>query len=364
MTDLQAILIIIGGTIVVGVVSYNKWQEHKAKKAIEKAFSSSHDDVLMTPGAQFADVTTIERHEPTFNNEFVDAAAVGAPASAPDITLAEDSVASGSVRKRKELPLDALIDCSIFITLQGPIRGEKVMNLMQSLRHVGNKPVHFVGQCENEEWEAVAHGRVYLSLVAGIQLANRSSALNEIEYSELVMRLRQISDDIDAEPDIPDMVVVMQSARGLYQFVNDFDAQLSVNVQSNGAPWEIKTLLAALVRQGFDVRPDGRLVMADGEGGNLFLMSTNVILAAETTSRLTLLLDVPCVAADRDAFGAMVACAKSLASRLDGTVVDDSSQPLSDIALGEIAEQVASFYDEMAIAEIPAGSVRALRLFS
>jgi len=29
MTDLQTSLLVIGGVIVVGVISYNKWQEHK-----------------------------------------------------------------------------------------------------------------------------------------------------------------------------------------------------------------------------------------------------------------------------------------------------------------------------------------------
>jgi hypothetical protein len=53
-----------------------------------------------------------------------------------------------------------------------------------------------------------------------------------------------------------------------------------------------------------------------------------------------------------------------LASRLDGVVVDDGNQPLAEVALAEIAEQVAAFYKHMETANIPAGSTRALRLFS
>ena len=87
-------------------------------------------------------------------------------------------------------------------------------------------------------------------------------------------------------------------------------------------------------------------------------------LAEETTNRLTLLLDVPAVSPARDGFGAMTACARSLASRLDGTVVDDSSQPLSDASLNEIAGQLEVFYADMEAADIPAGSTRALRLFN
>ena len=106
------------------------------------------------------------------------------------------------------------------------------------------------------------------------------------------------------------------------------------------------------------------MVMSDGDGGLLFSLSINASVMAETTSRLTLLLDVPGVAPARDGYGAMVACGRSLAARLGGVLVDDSNQPLADVQLAEIAGQVNAFYREMEVADIPAGSVRALRLFS
>lgn len=177
-------------------------------------------------------------------------------------------------------------------------------------------------------------------------------------------RLRSVSDEIGAEPQIPDMIEVMQDAKNLHRFVANHDAQLGVNLASNGAPWNIATLLGALEKLGFDMRPDGRYAMPDGEGGYLFSLSTNVTLAEETTSRLTLLLDVPCVAPARDGFGSMIGCAKNLMARLDATIVDDANQPLADETLASIAGQVREFYDDMAASDIPAGSTRALRLFS
>lgn len=369
MTDLQTSLMAIGGAIVVGVMSYNKWQEYKARKSVERAFASTHDDVLMNPGASPSRAQDV-RQEPNLAQDHYDYDATaqdGQEDYAAEPQAEYDADELGTVRAaaaQTELPIDAMIDCAIPLALAGPVRGDKIIAPLQSLRHVGNKPVHFIGQRDDGAWEAIVHGGVYASLLAGVQLANRTSALNELEYSELVTRLRQIADDLDAEPDVPDMTVIMQSARALHQFVSEYDAQLSVNVHSNGAPWAISTLLAALERQGFDVRPDGRLVMPDGDGGTLFTLSTNVTLAADTTSRLTLLLDVPRVAPLRDGFGAMIACAKSLAKRLDGTVVDDGNQPLSDAAMGEIAGQVNTFYSDMEAAEIPAGSTRAMRLFN
>lgn len=374
MTDLQTSLMLIGGTIVVAVISYNKWQEHKAKKTVERAFSATHDDVLMSPRAGTEPgAGDGQRFEPTLDaaGEPVAPQDEGGAVPPPTQDAAVQPIDAGaseaparSSAPQKELPVDPLVDCIIPLALGSNLRGEKIIGPIQALRHVGNKPVNFVGQRVDGDWEAIVHGGVYAALLAGVQLANRSTALNEIEFSELVMRLRPVADELDAEPDVPNMASVMQSARALHQFVSQYDAQLSVNVQSNGPAWSINTLLAALERQGFDVRPDGRLVMSDGEGGNLFSLSTNVTLAAESTTRLTLLLDVPCVAPDRDGFGAMTACARSLAHRLDGTVVDDGDQPLSEAALSEIGAQVAAFYQEMHAADIPAGSTRALRLFS
>ncbi|MBK4734527.1 cell division protein ZipA C-terminal FtsZ-binding domain-containing protein [Noviherbaspirillum pedocola] len=384
MTDLQASLIAIGGAIVVGVFSYNKWQEYKTRKTVERAFSDDQHDVLMQPerpsgariepgfgealGARASATATDDADlAPAAGAAFTDTPHMEhvqtAPAAPATPARAEDS--HPSHHHYPDLPVDQLIDCAIPLQLETPMRGDRVLPVIQRLRHVGNKPVHFIGLADDGRWESVAHGRLYSMLQAGVQLANRVTALNEIEYSEFVARLRQVADELNAECDVPDMGRVVAIARGLHQFVNEYGAQLSVSVQSNRAPWQIGTLLAALERQGFDLRPDGRLVMPDGDGGVLFSISTNVNQASETTtSRLTLLLDVALVAAARDGYGAMIACAKSLAARLDGTVVDDSNQPLSEATLAEIATQVQAFYADMESSEIPAGSTRAQRLFA
>ncbi|MES2264912.1 MAG: cell division protein ZipA C-terminal FtsZ-binding domain-containing protein [Pseudomonadota bacterium] len=371
MTDFQMSLIAAGGVFIVGVFSYNKWQEYKAKKSVERAFSSDHDDVLMRSG----DTPPVPRHEPSFSLDGTDSGdaprhtASGAnPADdtdhAPVSPIVRAADASTPAAELATSLVDPLIDCLLPLALEAPVRGDKILPVLQTLRLVGNKPVHYIGLHVNGDWEPIVHGGVYTKLQGGVQMASRTTALNELEYSELVTRLRAMADEIGAEPEIPDMIEVMAEAKTLHRFVAGHDAQLGVNLQTNGAPWAISTLLGALEKQGFDVRPDGRYVMPDGEGSYLFSLSTNVTLAEETTPRLTLLLDVPCVAPVRDGFGAMISCAKSLVARLDATIVDDYNQPLSDVALGDIALQVQEFYTEMESADIPAGSTRALRLFS
>jgi hypothetical protein len=421
MTDLQMSLIAASGVFVAGVIGYNKWQEYKARKSVERAFASDHDDVLMKSGAmpERTPAVPVERHEPVFDGNATSlppdvlvpgpdalaepvlqppavdavppmppmpaataagATGAGAPAdtlaplagatlpgAAPDMPPAQPAVQSPAAQLAENL-VDPLIDCMIPLTPEGPLRGERILPALQKLRRVGNKPVHFVGLAVSGDWEPIVHGGVYTKLQAGVQLATRTTALNELEYSEMVTRLRAVADEIGAEPDVPDMIEVMSEAKNLHRFVAGHDAQLGVNLASKGAPWAMSTLIGALENQGFDVRPDGRFAMPDGGAGKtagvLFTLSTNVTLGADTTSRLTLLLDVPCVAPAKDGFGKMVACAKALELRLDGAIVDDFDQPLPDSTLEEIAGQVREFYQEMDAADIAAGSPRALRLFS
>jgi ZipA, C-terminal FtsZ-binding domain len=384
MTDLQMSL--IGGAVVfvAAVFAYNKWQEHKARKSVERAFASEHDDVLMGAGGERADddvpgrnAGPVSRAEPTFDGTVpvtrIEPALHGSGGAGtydPDTELGPPTVRAGSeagdplAAEQATSLVDPLIDCLIPLALEVAMRGDKLLPALQTLRHVGNKPIHYIGLAVSGEWEPIIHGGVYTTLQAGVQMASRTTALNELEYSELVTRLRALADEIGAEPEIPDMIEVMGDAKNLHRFVSGHDAQLGVNLMSNGAPWAIATLIGALEKQGFDVRPDGRYAMPDGDGGVLFTLSTNVTLGADTTPHLTLLLDVPVVAPERDPFGAMVACARAMVGRLDATIVDDSGQPLMDEALAEINGQVQEFYAEMAAADIPAGSPRALRLFS
>src|SRR5687768_3298370 len=60
MTDLQVSLLAAGGVFIAGVYTYNKWQEYKAKKTVERAFATDHDDVLMRAGEA-------SRQEPSFD---------------------------------------------------------------------------------------------------------------------------------------------------------------------------------------------------------------------------------------------------------------------------------------------------------
>lgn len=388
MNEFQASLIGIGGVVIVGVLFYDKWREWRARQSVDSAFSNPHEDVLMGELAQAAAQRMPQ--DPTVSSDPNDQSDPNEPIAASDRNPfdeiepqpnvdgaaagdagADDAPALSTPRPKartepaiKPLPLDDFIDCTIPMPLLGPVRGEKVVAAFQPLHLIGNKPVHVIGQSENGDWETVSVGGIYNALKAGMQMATRRNAMTELEFSELVAGINQLSEDLGAEPELPDMPEAMARARKLHQFISEYDAKLSINVEARGAAWMISALRPALQRMGMDERPDGALVMPDGDGGILFSLSTNPSPSGEISKLLSLLLPVSLVAPDREAFTAMSAFAKSLAQRLTGGIVDDEGQPLSDAALAAIGDEVRSFYAAMEAAGVKAGSHRAQRLFA
>lgn len=377
MTELQASLIAIGGAIVVGVVSYNKWQEWRAKKSVENAFSPLEEDVLMGPRSiadrQEPVLGPVEADADTGTDTGTDTADYASGVSTAAIDDHPQPVSEASPAKPRQsfiettarpFLLDSFIDCIIPLALELPLRGEKVAQAFQKLRLVGNKHVEVIGENDAGDWEKVAVGGAYRALQVGVQMANRSGPLSELEYSELVTGLNQLCDELDATPELPDMSEIMGLAKRLYQLIHEFDVQLSINVQAKGAAWMLSTVRPALQRQGLELRPDGRLVMPDGDGSVLFSVLTNPNAANDTSMLMTLLLPVATVAPQRNGFKSMTAFAKSLATRLSGVVVDDAGHPLSEASLAAIAQQIDSFYGAMEQTGIEPGSVRAQRLFA
>ena len=391
MTELQASLIAIGAVIVVGVIAYNKWTEWRAKNSVENAFSDMPDDVLMGGGKTHHssphstshslhddathehsndehDHSAHDEHHQHHQQHEHDHADHADEDDHQHVTTQTAHVAQAEPLEfihasAKTSPLDPVVDCIIPLALEHPLRGEKIIAAFQSLRFVGNKLVQVIGETESGNLEPVAHGGAYHSLQVGVQMASRLSPLSELEYSELVLGLNNMGDELGSMPDIPDMSQVISDARRLHQFIQEFDVQLSVNVRSKGMPWLVATMRPALQRQGLDLRPDGRLIMSDGDGGMLFSISMNATPADDSTKMMTLLLPVPMVESQRQAFEAMTAFAKSLASRLSGEVIDDSGQPLNDASLDAIAAQVKDFYHAMEDYGVTAGSSAAKRLF-
>jgi len=218
-----------------------------------------------------------------------------------------------------------------------------------------------------------AAGRRYGELQAGVQLASRTGALNEIEYSEFVQRIQAFADAIGASVDAPDMLDVMARARELDAFANQHDAQIAVHLHARGTAWSVGYIQQHARRHGFvaGVVP-GRLVYPSSDEGAppvLTLTFDSQAALADEPDRaavrdVTLAFDVPQTDASVGPFKAWQAAAQALAVGMDAAIVDDDGRPLSSAGFDGIGAELGALYTALEARGLAAGSPSARRLFS
>ncbi|MGU7780320.1 cell division protein ZipA C-terminal FtsZ-binding domain-containing protein [Burkholderia sp. PU8-34] len=420
MDELTLGLIGAGAVVVGGVVVYNAWQGAKVRRkmprpmpqeAAEALNRPERDDELpfiepvrqpvrrepAAPAAEAATAATgaaaeAARVEPTFGGAApADMPAdLQAEATLPDVPTdepveavetAHESAAgepvepvlpaATTISAAPPTVVDRRIDCIVPIRLASPLPGDKILPVAQRLRRAGSKPVHIEGKPEGGNWELLQNGVRYEELRAAAQLANRSGPLNELEFSEFVTGVQQFADAIDGAPEFPDMMETVSMARELDGFAAQCDAQLSINVMSDGAPWSANYVQAVASQDGLLLSRDGtRFVKLDAKQNPVFMLQfgdTNFLrddLTYKGGNMITLVLDVPVAEEDILPFRLMCDYAKSLSERIGARVVDDSRRPLPESTLLAIEQQLMKLYAKLEEAGIPAGSPVTRRLFS
>ncbi len=352
----------VGGVVLAGLVAHGAWQARKAgpKRA--------------EPAPERA-----EPREPVMGDEPAEPAPGGVEALAPELSadLPGELPAHVAERRhnRRTVPrLDALIDAIATLTVEAPIAGQQVLPHLPTTRRAGGKPFMIEGlNAETGEWELPASSQRYGEFQAGVQLANRTGPLNEIEYSEFVQKVQAFADAIGAMPDFPDMLEAVAGARELDQFAGAHDAQLAVQLRAREAAWSVGYIQQHASRQGFvpGVVP-GRLVMPAAEEGAppvlTLTFDSQAALADDpnlTAVRdLTLSFDVPQTDPKAEPFQAWRTSAQALAQAMDAVVVDDHGRALGPESFESIGSELVQLYGALEDRELAAGSAAARRLFS
>lgn len=273
--------------------------------------------------------------------------------------------------------MDPLIDVIATIALDAShaaLSGEAALAAMPTTRRVGNKLFTIEGyNLDTLAWEIPMAGRRYGAFQSGVQLANRSGALNEIEYSEFVQKTQGFADAINATPEFPEMLEEVARARELDQFASAHDAQLGFTLRARSASWSPGFVQQSAVRLGFvSGGMAGRMVLpASTEGGAPVLVLSfdpQAALAEDPAQsairEIVLHLDVAQVDQAENPFERMRAIATSLAQTMDGVVTDDHGQRLTEETMDIIGKELAALYDRLASRDLAAGSMLARRLFS
>ena len=270
--------------------------------------------------------------------------------------------------------LDALIDVMAPIELESPVSGDAALAVAPTTARVGSKFFAIEGlNMQSGEWMPLRLGQRYSAFQAGMQLANRTGALNEIEYSEFVMKAQTFADALNAQVDFADMLEVVARARELDQFASSHDAQLSFTLRATRAAWSPGYVQQNASRLGFvpGVIP-GRMVLPApviGQAPIVVLSFDPQAAMAEDPAQsavreINLSLDVPHVSRTEEPFARLCHAARELAKAMDGTITDDNGQPLADAALRAIDTDLRTLYNTLDARDLSAGSPQARRLFS
>ena len=359
MSTLQIGLAIAGGVLLVAVVAHSTWTSRKNKPRQAQPLP----DTGASAGPQ----------EPVL--EGADAAPemqAQLSAAPPDPSL--DMAPVDLMAADKRPMLDALIDVIAPLEVESPISGEAALQAMPTTRRVGNKMFLVEGlNADSGEWEPMRAGARYGAFQAGVQLANRMGPLNEIEFSEFVLKTQQFADAINAAPEFPEMMDEVARGRELDSFASAHDAQLSFSLKATQAAWSPGYVQQNAARLGFvpGVIPGRLVVPADTPGLPPILglsFDAQAAMAEDPTQSaiwsLTLTLDVPQVDRSHEPFARMIQTALELARVMDGAVTDDNGQPLSEEAVAAIARDLMTLYDTLDARDLSAGSPQARRLFS
>jgi hypothetical protein len=350
--SLTIALAVLGGLVLAALVAHGAWQARKAgpKRAAEAA------PPIVAPGPGLAEGGI----EPSFD--------------APITGSAPPEPAETRAARRASARLDALVDAMATLAVEVQVSGDMAAMHLPPSRRAGGKPFMIEGlNAETGEWEQPVAGQRYREFQAGVLLANRTGALNEIEYSEFVQKLQVFADAIGAAPDVPDMLDVVARARELDAFAGEHDAQLAVHLRARAAAWSVGYIQQHAARHGFvpGIVP-GRLVLPGAdEGGPPVLtlaFDPQAALADDPNQAavrdVTLAFDVPQTDPKAEPFAAWQASAQALALGMDAEIVDDNGQPLSAAGFAAIGAELGELYAALDARDLGAGSAAARRLFS
>jgi len=361
-TALQLGLAVVSGVTLIGVVAYNAWSVRRNEPR----------QARLEPG----DSRTGAPQEPGFDD------APPGPGQAriePALGASSLGSLSSAIAPPDRHPrLDALIDVIVPIAFDDKlVSGQALIAALPATRRVGSKPFAVEGQNDATElWEFPVPGQRYRAAQAGVQLVNRSGPLNEIGYSEFVIKTQIYADAVGGAPEFPEMLDQVARARELDLFASSHDAQLSFTLRARGAVWSPGFVQQQAARFGFvpGVIP-GRLVLPAPEIGLPPLLDLSfdprAALAAADGDQahavirdVTLGLDVPQVPRESQPYARLTEAALALAQSMNGIITDDAGQPLQPHMIESIGADLERLYDTLEAHDLAAGSPQARRLFS
>jgi len=370
MSDLQVTLLVIGAAVVGGITAFNWFQEWRLKRRLEDSRAEKREE----PRPRAEPVRTSPprfepRPEPPRRVE---------PVVAPATPRTQAAPAPDVHPRGPALPpvpgFDPDIDYIVAIDAPEPISAAGLAELHTKAAACGRRfRVYGFDPALNEWQEAprLSGGR-YAHLRVALQLVRRAGAVDSRALTALCAAAQECAQRFAATTSCPDLQETLARARDLDAFCADVDIAIGINVVATRGARLAGTRIRALAEEaGFRLEPHGVFHYAGPAHQTLFTLDNHEPapflpeqIKQLTTDGITLLLDVPRVADGHAALDLMVKIGNHLAQGLGATLVDDNRVALTENSLRAIQQQLKAIHAKMDARAIPAGSERALRLFS
>lgn len=270
--------------------------------------------------------------------------------------------------------LSPLLDALATLILPQPMGGHVILQALPTTKRAGSKPFLIEGKnLSNQQWEPVHADQRYGQLQAGVQLANRLGALNDIEFSEFAQKVQALADGLGARLELPDMAEEVARAREIDAFAAAQDIQLSFMLRPRRAAWSTGYIDQQATQHGFvPASLPGRMQLpqpAPHVGGMLLLSFDPQAAQAEDLDRtavyeINISLDVPQVPPQLAPFARMCHLLQALAQDMDALLCDASGDLVDPALLTQIGQDLENYYVTLSSRDFAAGSMLARRLFS
>ncbi|MDE0926117.1 MAG: hypothetical protein OR997_03450 [Methylophilaceae bacterium] len=410
MSDLQIILILLGFIIIAGVVVYNWRQEKQLRDTIRNNFLSPHKDVLTDDAETDVLVDQTLEAETTIADipladempsvEAMDIAAPETPEVAVAPVLAVEEVeplvveetseepSTETMASQEEMPatetpsmslpdeLNAQIDFTAVLTAANSISGQALHVMVKDILKELGVIVMQHGLDKTGIWHRIddrsSQNDVFETIACSLQLADRRGPVAKPLINIFEYAVEAIGLEFDATITWQGEGDVAQRAVELDQFCIEVDQLVSVHVLQGDTPIHGTKFRGMAEANDLKLR-HGKFYCVDSENPDLdkFVLSSadeqpfsSEWLRQNVVRGIVFQVEIPKVKNVELVFNQMIIVAQKMADRLGANMVDGNKNPLGDVKIDAIKQQLKVISSKMSARGIAAGSASSMRLFN
>lgn len=388
------------------VIVFNWWQERKMRKAAEKQIPIPQDDLLMD---QFEEKTVsidtstkikdvVVRHEldeVQFRNEVEfkidiegfdhgegaldgkNESNIEAPRAEVEepILAIEENLITEPI-KTNILPevINKDVDLTALLFLPSPFNGDQLRKFFMSMVNL-DKPIFAYGLDESQVWQRLTREQEnsnFTKAAFSLQLADRAGPVSNETLQRFQKIVSEVAYELSAQVEWMGTHEPLEYAKALDAFCLEVDQTVGFHILNGASGRFTGTKFRGLAEaNGMTLKDDGafyarsinkqtkfKIINMENNPFNVEMLRS--IALKGVTFQMEIALTENCT----ETFNSMVLTAKSMASSLSATLIDDHQRELSDAKIEKIRQQLKLIQVQMTVKGIPPGSAVALRLFS